>query len=62
VLEQKLQGSPFRRIHRNTLVNTDHIRKMCALSSQRWLVTLNNQQELVVSKRLVNSIRSLLSV
>lgn len=62
VLEQKLQGSPFRRIHRNTLVNTDHIRKMSALSSQRWLVTLNNQQELVVSKRLVNSIRSLLSV
>jgi DNA-binding LytR/AlgR family response regulator len=59
-IDRRLSGFGFRRIHRNALVNLDHIRKISALSSQRWLVTLSNHQELVVSKRLGRSIRSLL--
>jgi len=33
---------------------------MSALSSQRWLVTLSNSVEVVVSKRQAHSIRSVL--
>jgi len=59
-LEELLVDSGFRRIHRNAMVNVDHVRKMGVLSSQRWLITLSNNYELVASKRLVGSIRSLL--
>jgi len=59
-LEELLVTSGFRRIHRNTLVNLDHVRKMSALTSQRWLVTLSNNEEVIASKRLVRSIRELL--
>jgi two-component system, LytTR family, response regulator len=60
-LQEKLQTSNFRRIHRNALVNIDHVRKMSALSSQRWLITLNNNLEFIVSKRQAHSVRDLLS-
>jgi two-component system LytT family response regulator len=60
VLEQRLRNTSFRRIHRNALVNVDHVRKMSALSSQRWLITLRNDQEFVASKRQAGSIRQLL--
>jgi two-component system LytT family response regulator len=60
VVEQRLAGSNFRRIHRNALVNLDHVRKMSALSSQRWLITLNNNQEFIASKRQVRSVRQIL--
>jgi len=60
VLEQRLHSTSFRRIHRNALVNVDHVRKMSALSSQRWLITLNNDQEFIVSKRQARSVRELL--
>jgi two-component system, LytTR family, response regulator len=59
-IEQRLRGRPFLRIHRNALVNLDHVRKLSALSSQRWQVTLSNQQELVVSKRQSHKIRGVL--
>lgn len=59
-IEQQLAGSQFRRIHRNALVNVDHVRKMSTLSSQRWLLTLTNEQELIVSKRQAHSIRGVL--
>jgi two-component system LytT family response regulator len=59
-IENKLTGSSFRRIHRNALVNLDHVKKMAALSSQRWMVTMKNQQEFIVSKRLARNIRELL--
>jgi two-component system LytT family response regulator len=58
-LEQRLKGSGFRRIHRNALVNIDHVRKMSALSSQRWLITLANGQEFIASKRQARSVRQL---
>lgn len=59
-IEAKLAGSSFHRIHRNALVNLDHVKKMAALSSQRWMLTMKNQQEFIVSKRLARSIRDLL--
>jgi two-component system, LytTR family, response regulator len=59
-IEQRLAGTQFRRVHRNAIVNVNHVRKMSALSSQRWLVTLGNSLQLVVSKRLAHSIRDIL--
>jgi len=61
VLEQRLADGGFRRIHRNALVNVDHVRKMSALSSQRWLITLSNGQEFIASKRQAGSVRQLLN-
>jgi len=61
VLEHRLVSSSFRRIHRNALVNVDHVRKMSALSSQRWLITLSNDQEFIASKRQARSVRQLLN-
>jgi DNA-binding LytR/AlgR family response regulator len=61
VLQEKLRNTSFRRIHRNALVNVDHIRKMSTLTSQRWLVTLSNNQEFIVSKRQASTVRGLLS-
>jgi two-component system LytT family response regulator len=60
-LELRLKNSSFRRIHRNALVNVDHVRKMSALSSQRWLITMNTDQEFVASKRQARTVRELLT-
>jgi DNA-binding LytR/AlgR family response regulator len=61
VLQDRLQNTSFRRIHRNALVNIDHVRKMSTLSSQRWLITLGNSLEFIVSKRQARSVRQLLN-
>jgi DNA-binding LytR/AlgR family response regulator len=60
-IQDRLQDTSFRRIHRKALVNLDHVRKMSTLSSQRWLVTLSNGQELIVSKRQTRHIHQLLN-
>jgi DNA-binding LytR/AlgR family response regulator len=60
-LQEKLRHTNFRRIHRKALVNIDHVRKMSPLSSQRWLITLGNSQEFIVSKRQAKNVRQLLS-
>ncbi len=60
-LEKRLRNGSFRRIHRNALVNVDHVRKMSALTSQRWLITMNNDQEFVASKRQARTVRELLT-
>jgi two-component system LytT family response regulator len=60
-LQDKLGGNAFQRVHRNALVNVNHIRKMSALSSQRWLLTMDNNQEFIVSKRQAKAVRSILS-
>jgi two-component system LytT family response regulator len=60
-LQERLQNTSFRRIHRNALVNTDHIRRMSSMSSQRWLITLGNNLEFIVSKRQASSVRQYLS-
>jgi len=59
-LETHLGHAPFHRVHRNAIVNVNHVRKMSALSSQRWLLTLSNQQQLTVSKRQAAGVRKLL--
>jgi len=61
LIQEKLQNTSFRRIHRKALVNINHVRKMSTLSSQRWLVTLSNNQEFIVSKRQARNVRQLLS-
>jgi DNA-binding LytR/AlgR family response regulator len=60
VIEDHLREQPFRRVHRNAIVNVNHVRKMSALSSQRWLVTLSNSLQVVVSKRQAHNIRGVL--
>ncbi len=56
-IEEKLEQPRFRRIHRRTIINTDHIRRISPLSSKRWLLVMSNGFEAVVSKRLASSIR-----
>jgi DNA-binding LytR/AlgR family response regulator len=60
VIEERLAGPQFQRVHRNAIVNVNHIRKMSALSSQRWLITLSNSMQLTVSKRQAHNVRSTL--
>lgn len=57
VLETKLELPRFRRIHRRTIINTDHIRRISPLSSKRWLLRMSNGFEAIVSKRLAGAIR-----
>jgi two-component system LytT family response regulator len=59
-LEERIAEPQFQRVHRNAIVNLNHIRKMSALSSQRWLITLSNGLEVVVSKRQAHLIRKIL--
>jgi len=42
------------------IVNVNHVRKMSALSSQRWLITLSNSLQLIASKRQAHNIRGIL--
>lgn len=56
-LEEKLDPKHFRRVHRGTIINTDHIRRISPLSSKRWLLKMSNNFEAVVSKRLASAIR-----
>jgi len=59
-LEERLEGTAFRRVHRSALVNTGKVRKVSTLSSQRWLLTLSNGSEYPVSKRQAPLVRDLL--
>jgi DNA-binding LytR/AlgR family response regulator len=60
VIEEELKEQQFERVHRNAIVNVNHIRKMSAMSSQRWLITLSNSLQIIVSKRLAHNIRKIL--
>jgi len=57
VLEKDPTLPTFRRVHRATLLNTEHIRKISPLSSRRWLLKMSNGFEAVVSKRLASTLR-----
>ena len=59
-IEMELKDLPFERVHRNAIVNVNHVRKMSSLSSQRWLLTLSNSRQLVVSKRQARTLREML--
>jgi len=61
VIGERLGEPSFQRVHRNTIVNVNHIRKMSAISSQRWLITLSNSLQVVVSKRQAHNIRQILT-
>ena len=60
LLEERLQGQQFLRVHRNAIVNVNHVRKMSAMSSQRWMITLSNSLQVTVSKRMAHNIRGIL--
>jgi two-component system LytT family response regulator len=59
-IESSVVSPCFQRVHRNAIVNTNHVRQMTAITSHRWLLTLSNQQEFVVSKRQAHNVRRLL--
>ena len=59
-IENRLRGGVFQRVHRSALVNVNHVRKMTPLSSFRWLLTLSNGQEFIVSKRQARNVRQML--
>src|SRR5712692_2604033 len=40
-IEASLQPASFQRVHRNAIVNVTHVRKMTALTSHRWMLTLS---------------------
>lgn len=60
VIQNRLANTTFERIHRNALINVEHVRKITPLSSQRWLITLSNNQEFIASKRQASGVRQLL--
>ena len=59
-LAERLADSQFLRVHRSVLVNVDKIRRISALSSRRWLLTLENGLQCTVSKRYATMVRTLL--
>jgi DNA-binding LytR/AlgR family response regulator len=59
-LETSLQSFSFQRVHRNAIVNINHVRKVTSLTSHRWMLTLTNDLEFVVSKRQAHNVRRLL--
>jgi len=59
-IDQRLRGTVFQRVHRNALVNVNHVRKMTPLTSQRWLLTLSGGLEFIASKRLARNVRQML--
>jgi len=59
-IDARLRGAAFQRVHRNALVNVDHVRKMTPLTSQRWLLTLSGGLEFIASKRLAHNVRRML--
>jgi two-component system LytT family response regulator len=59
-LESSLSDPCFQRVHRNAIVNVNHVRQMTAITSHRWILKLSNEQEFVVSKRQAHNIRRLL--
>lgn len=59
-IQERLAEPQFQRVHRNAIVNVNHVRRVSALSSQRWLITLSNGLQMVVSKRQVHNIRGIL--
>lgn len=56
-LEKEPSLVGFRRVHRSTLINSEHIRRISPLSSRRWLLKMSNGLEVIVSKRLASTIR-----
>lgn len=60
-LEDRLQNTSFRRVHQNALINVEQIRKVTMITSRRCLITLNNGEEFIVSKRHAQNVCALLN-
>lgn len=60
MIEERLAGSDFQRVHRNALINVNHVRKLTPLTSQRWCITLSNGLQIVASKRQAHRVRDML--
>jgi DNA-binding LytR/AlgR family response regulator len=61
-IEGTLPPLQFQRVHRNAIVNTNHVRQMTSITSHRWMLTMSNQQGFIVSKRQAHHIRRLFQV
>ena len=61
MIQDKLRNTSFRRIHRNALVNIDHVRKMSTPEQPALVIDAGNGQEFIVSKRQAHTVRQLLS-
>lgn len=61
-LDERLPKPQFRRIHRGTIINTNHIRKISPLSSKRWMLQMSDGLELIVSKRMTGALRGEIGV
>jgi two-component system, LytTR family, response regulator len=59
-IDDRLRDQQFLRVHRNAIVNLNHIRRLTSASSHRWILTLSNSLQLVVSKRQAHKIRQIL--
>jgi DNA-binding LytR/AlgR family response regulator len=59
-IEDRLKDQNFHRVHRNAIVNMNHVRKISVMSSQRWLITMSNALQVVVSKRQSRIVRKIL--
>jgi DNA-binding LytR/AlgR family response regulator len=59
-IEERLSEPQFQRVHRNAIVNVNQVRKMTAMSSQRWCITLSNSLQVVVGKRQAHKIHQIL--
>jgi two-component system LytT family response regulator len=59
-IETRLHPLSFQRVHRSAIINIKHIRKISALPSNRWLLTLTNDMEFAVSKRQAHNLRRIL--
>jgi two-component system, LytTR family, response regulator len=59
-IEERFSEPRFQRVHRNAIVNVNHVHKISPLSSQRWMITLSNGLQLQASKRRVHRIRTVL--
>jgi len=59
-IETRLNGMPFLRVRRDAIVNVAHVKKINLAGRQRMVLTLSNAHKVVVSKRMVHTVRQTL--
>ena len=59
-LQSRLASLPFQRVHKNAIVDINHVRRVSALPTNRRMLTMSNELQLVVSKRQAHHIGRLL--
>lgn len=60
-LEKRFNPNLFVRIHRSTMVNLDFVKEITALDTGDYLLTLNNNQQLKLSRRYKDKVYTRLS-